>query len=254
MKRNRVFGVLGVVLAVATLATFAVRAQENPPAAQKKMIPLSVRRCILLTLLIVELSLGSGAQIPSSPDRDVWQRPEEVMDAMRAHTGSTVADVGAGEGWFSLRLARRVGTDGKVYAVDINPKMIGSIRNWVANEKLSQVVPVLGADNNPHLPKGKLDAILVVDAYHEMRKYDAMMQSFRRALKAGGRLVIIEPDDNPYQPREVYLERHTIPVELVRDDAERNRFHFVERRADIILKDDDVWTFLVFEKPTETLR
>jgi hypothetical protein len=61
-------------------------------------------------------------------------------------------------------------------------------------------------------------------------------------------------DDNPYQPREVYSERHTIPVELVRDDAERNRFHFVERRADIIPKDDYVWTFLVFEKPTETPR
>ena len=93
-----------------------------------------IRRWILLILIICELSLASGGQITSAPGRDVWQRPEEVMDAMRAHTGSTVADVGAGEGWFSLRLARRVGTTGGVYAVDINPKMIDFIRKWAANE------------------------------------------------------------------------------------------------------------------------
>ena len=93
-----------------------------------------IRRWILLILIICELSLASGGQITSAPGRDVWQRPEEVMDAMRAHTGSTVADVGAGEGWFSLRLARRVGTTGRVYAVDINPKMIDFIRKWAANE------------------------------------------------------------------------------------------------------------------------
>ncbi len=211
-----------------------------------------IRRWILLILIICELLLASGGQITSAPGRDVWQRPEEVMDAMRAHTGSTVADVGAGEGWFSLRLARRVGTTGRVYAVDINPKMIDFIRKWAANEKLSQVDPVLGAEDDPHLPAGKLDAILVVDSYHEMRKYDAMMRSFRRALKAGGRLVIIDSDDNPYQPREVYIERHTIPQELVRDDTARNGFRFVERRPDIITHDDDVWTFLIFEKPAQT--
>ena len=131
--------------------------------------------------LWVVLCGGSVAQDVAG--RDTWQRPEEVMDALEARPGNAVADVGAGEGWFTQKLAQRVGSGGTVFAVDVQPAMVEEIRHWSTEEHLHQVVPVLGAENDPHLPAGELDAILVVNAYHEMRAYDAMLRCFYKALK-----------------------------------------------------------------------
>jgi predicted methyltransferase len=199
-------------------------------------------------LWVLWLALCSISADPHTADRDTWQRPGEVMDALEARLGSAVADVGAGEGWFSRRLARRVGAGGTVYAVDVQPSMVEDIRHWSVEEHLHQVVPVLGAENDPHLPDGQLDAILVVNAYHEMRAYDAMLRCFRRALKPTGRLVIIEPDSKLGRPRADYQKEHTIPAEIVKADALRNGFQIVARHADIITPDRHHWSFLVFAK------
>ena len=104
---------------------------------------------------------GSTSAILFAVDRDTWQRPDEVMDAMEARLGSTVADVGAGEGWFTHKLALRVGVTGTVFAVDVQPAMVEDIRYWSVEEHLRQVIPVLGVENDPHLPDGQVDAILV---------------------------------------------------------------------------------------------
>ena len=170
------------------------------------------------------------------------------MDALEARLGSTVADVGAGEGWFTQRLAQRVGTGGTVFAVDVQPAMVEEIRHWSTEEHLPQVVPVLGAENDPDLPTGELDGILVVNAYHEMRAYDAMLSCFYQALKFEGRLVIIEPEAKIGQPRAEYQKEHVIPVELVKADAARNNFQFIERHADVVTPDQHPWSFLVFAK------
>lgn len=151
------------------------------------------------------------------------------MDALKARPGSTVADVGAGEGWFTRKLAQRVGAGGTVFAVDVQPAMEEEIRHWSTEEHLHQVFPVLGAENDPHLPAGRLDAILVVNAYHEMRAYDAMLRCFYRALKLEGRLVVIEPEAKVGRPRSEYQKEHVIPLELVKADAARNNFQFVAR-------------------------
>jgi SAM-dependent methyltransferase len=104
---------------------------------------------------------GGTSAIPFAVDRDTWQRPDEIMDAMEARLGSTVADVGAGEGWFTHKLALRVGATGTVFAVDVQPAMVEDIRYWSVEEHLRQVIPVLGVENDPHLPDGQVDAILV---------------------------------------------------------------------------------------------
>src|SRR5450759_2902921 len=101
------------------------------------------------------------------PDRDAWQRPDQIMDALLIGEGSVVADLGAGGGWFTLRLARRVGPNGLVYAEDIQPQMIEAIQQRLRGENLQNVRPVLGTPSDPRLPSG-LDAALIVDAYHEM--------------------------------------------------------------------------------------
>src|SRR6478752_8686057 len=105
------------------------------------------------------------------PDRDAWQKPDLIMDALRIGDGSVVADVGAGGGWFTVRLAKRVGPNGKVYAEDIQPEMLAAIRRRVMREGFSNVLYVQGktADpSDPGLPENALDAVLIVDAYHEI--------------------------------------------------------------------------------------
>src|SRR5882762_2723593 len=107
------------------------------------------------TVFVLWLALcGSTSAIPFAVDRDTWQRPDEIMDAMEARLGSTVADVGAGEGWFTHKLALRVGATGTVFAVDVQPAVVEDIRYWSVEEHLRQVIPVLGAENDPHLRNG----------------------------------------------------------------------------------------------------
>lgn len=135
--------------------------------------------------------------ILESPDRDEWQQPEQVMDALGIAEGSTVADVGAGGGWFTVRLARRVGPNGRVFAQDIQPQMIEAINRRVQQEALTNVRTVLGTPTDPRLPGG-LDAVLIVDAYREMDepgKPEVLQDLLRRidsALKPQGRVGIVD--------------------------------------------------------------
>ena len=103
------------------------------------------------------------------PDREAWQQPDQVMDALHIAEGTVVADLGAGGGWFTVRLARRVGPNGRVYAVDVQQLMLEAIRRRVQREGYTNVVPVLGAYTDPRLPSdARTDAVLIVDAFHEM--------------------------------------------------------------------------------------
>jgi ubiquinone/menaquinone biosynthesis C-methylase UbiE len=126
-----------------------------------------------------------------APDRDLWQRPDQIMDAMGIADASIVADIGAGSGWFTIRLARRVGPRGLVYAEDVQKEMITALSRRVGREGLNNVQPVLGLNNDPRLP-GKVDAVLVVDAYHEIEDRVAMLSSLARALKPQGRIGVVD--------------------------------------------------------------
>jgi predicted methyltransferase len=124
-------------------------------------------------------------------DRDVWQRPEKIMDELAIAEGSVVADLGAGSGWFTIRLARRVGPNGKIYAEDVQSQMIEVINRRIARENLPNVVTKLGTQDDPDLPAGQLDAVLIVDAYHEMEQPVALLRNVARALKPRGRIGIV---------------------------------------------------------------
>ena len=133
----------------------------------------------------------------SAPDRDEWNKPDLIMDALGIADGAVVADLGAGGGWFTIRLARRVGPNGLVYALDIQPQMIEAINRRVQQEGLANVRTVLGTDTDPRLPSG-LDAVLIVDAYREMDEPSrpdvirALLQNVERALKPQGRLGVVD--------------------------------------------------------------
>src|SRR5205085_10590358 len=114
----------------------------------------------------------------------------ELMYALGTKPAYRVADIGCGFDYFTFRLAARVGAEGKVYAVDIEREAINKVRERKEREKLAQVEPILGESADPHLPN-KLDAVLIVDSYHEFREYDQTLQADLRALKPGGRCVLI---------------------------------------------------------------
>lgn len=130
-----------------------------------------------------------------APDRDLWQPPDQIMDALGIAEASVVADVGAGSGWFTVRLARRVGPNGTVYATDVQSEMVSAISRRVQREGLTNVITVVGKEDDPNFPRaaiGKLDAILMVGVYHEIEDRVTMLKNLAAALKPGGRIGVID--------------------------------------------------------------
>jgi len=123
--------------------------------------------------------------------RVVEERPERVVDGMGLALDAQVADIGAGTGYFTFRIAAAV-PKGRVYAVDVQPEMLEVLRKRIERRAITNVTPVLGAEDDPKLPSDRLDAVLLVDAYHEFAHPREMMQGIRRALRPGGRVVLIE--------------------------------------------------------------
>ena len=117
------------------------------------------------------------------PDRDAWQRPDQIMDALNIGDGSVVADLGAGGGWFTVRLSIRVGPNGRVYAEDIQSQMIEALERRVKRENLTNVKVTLGTPQDPRLEPGALDAVLIVDAYPEIAHPVTLLKNVVKALK-----------------------------------------------------------------------
>lgn len=150
------------------------------------------------------------------PDREKYQRPDQIMDHLGIAEGTVVADLGAGGGWFTIRLARRVQPTGRVYAQDIQQEMIGSIERRVAREGLNTIVTtVLGTASDPKLPS-PVDVVLIVDAYHEMSDPVALLRNVRRYLKPGGRIGIVEATKTGYGPGPP-MEERVDPETVIRD-------------------------------------
>ena len=126
------------------------------------------------------------------PQRDKEERPEQLLSALQIRPGATVADIGSGTGYFTWRLAQHVGRQGKVYAVDVQQSMLDLTKAAVAAHKLSNVEYVLATDSSPRLPERSVDFVFIAYAYHEFGDPDAVMAAIRRALKPGGRVLVLE--------------------------------------------------------------
>ena len=198
---------------------------------------------VMLATLILTASPGAQSTPVSNPsppssqmempaaDREQWQRVPDIVRSLKLESGSRVADVGAGAGFFSVRLARLVGAAGRVYAVDANPRMITRLRERAEKEQLTNLEIVLGDLNDPKLPVDSLDAALIVNAYHEMDQHQAMLGGIGRALKPGGRLVIVEPTSRVGEtyPRERQALSHEISLQYVEQDLVQAGFEIVDR-------------------------
>ncbi|HET8578198.1 MAG TPA: class I SAM-dependent methyltransferase, partial [Methylomirabilota bacterium] len=126
--------------------------------------------------------------------RDGWQQPELVIAALGVHPGDRVADLGSGSGYFTLRLARAVGPGGRVYAVDVDEEMNEYLRHRVAQAGLANVDVLLGRFDDPLLPDGGVDLVLVVDTYHHLKDRPAYFRKLQRDLAPGGRVAVIDFD------------------------------------------------------------
>lgn len=170
------------------------------------------------------------------PKRDEKLQPDRIMDILGIKPGSSVADIGAGSGWFTVRAARRVGNDGIVYAVDINRDYLDYIENRSKRESLANIRVILGQEDDPLLPKQSVDAVLLLKTYHELAQPIRLLKRTREAMRAGALLGIIDRNGKG--------DDHGIDKEVVIKEAARAGFVLVNQYD--FVKPDNVDYFLVF--------
>jgi SAM-dependent methyltransferase len=163
-----------------------------------------------------------GADWLERPEREKEENPEGALDAMAIKPGMVVADIGAGTGYFSLRLARRVGPEGRIYANDLQPQMLTRLRENATKARVGNIETVVGEVADPKLPPGRMDLVLLVDVYHEFSEPQRMLQKIRETLKPDGRLVLLEyRKEDPAVP---IREEHKMTVVEVRRELEAEGF------------------------------
>jgi SAM-dependent methyltransferase len=163
-----------------------------------------------------------GADWLERPERESEENVEGALNAIGLKPGMTVAEVGAGTGYVSLRMARRVGPTGKVYANDLQPEMLRFLRANALRAGLTNIVTVQGSETDPKLPQGQIDLIILVDVYHEFSQPQRMLQGIRAALKPDGRLVQLEyRQEDPAIP---ILPDHKMTVAEAKTEVEAEGF------------------------------
>ena len=164
----------------------------------------------------------SGADWLVRPEREAEEQPEKALDALNLKPGMVVADIGAGVGYMSLRMARRVGPSGKVFANDLQPDMLDRLRQNASKAGIGNIVTVIGDVADPKLPANTMDLVLLVDVYHEFSEPQKMLRKIRETLKPDGRLVLLEyRAEDPNVP---ILAEHKMTVAQVKTELEAEGF------------------------------
>jgi ubiquinone/menaquinone biosynthesis C-methylase UbiE len=213
-------------LVLALLTAGVLLAQSEHPVTGRRIAPV--------------MGIG-GAEWLERSEREIEEMPETALDKMGLKPGMMVADVGAGVGYFTVRLAKRVAPGGKVLAVDVQPEMLTKLRQHAAEMKLTNILPILGSETDPRLPANCCDLILMVDVYHELSQPQVMLQKIRAALKNDGRLVLLEyRKEDPHIP---IRSEHKMSVAEAKAEVEAEGF-----KLDSVLKDLPRQHILIFSK------
>lgn len=197
------------VLSAFMLAVALIEAQQ--PAVH----PVSGR-------IIAGVMGWQGAAWLERPERAAEEEPERALDAMEIALESVVADVGSGTGYFTVRLSKRVGPKGRVYANDLQPEMQKLLADRLEREGITNVTLVQGAVDDPRLPVGALDLVLMADVYHEFSRPREMLRKIRESLKPSGRVVLLEyRKEDPSIP---ILEDHKMSIQQAMLELEAEGF------------------------------
>ena len=180
-------------------------------------------------------------QVFDDPARDAWQQPEELLRALGVKEGQTVADLGAGTGYFSVRIAKIVGENGRALALDVEPKLVAYMQERAVKAGLLQMEAKLIKPDDPGLPPGEVDLVLIVDTWHHIDDRVKYLAKVARGLKPGGRVAVVDfkKGDFPVGPP----DPHKIAPERVEDEFKRGGFTVVHRELEML----DYQYLLVFK-------
>ena len=180
-------------------------------------------------------------------ERDRWQKADRLVRLLRISKGSRVADIGSHEGYMTFKLAKAVGSEGLVYAIDIEEQRLKKVEAYADELSLTQIKAVKAQKNDPCLPADSLDAVMILDTYHEMGAHEEILQHIKRSLKSGGRLLICEPiaDERRDLPREEQEKKHELSMDYALDDLKRAGFRIALQMDNYIdrtkQKGDRMW-------------
>jgi ubiquinone/menaquinone biosynthesis C-methylase UbiE len=230
---------ISVVLLTAGSNSIA-HAQEKPDAPVPEPLTKYLGRRIALPMSY------HGIPWLNRPERIQEENPEEMLEQLKVQPGMTVCDMGCGDGYYTIELARRVGPTGKVIAVDIQPEMLQELSRRCEQNNLKNVDMILGLPHDPKLPEGKLDLILMVDVYHEFSNPIEMLESMRNSLKKDGRIALVEfRGEDPQVP---IKPEHKMTKKQILKEYEANAFRLVDQY------DRLPWQHLMFLGPDDTKR
>ena len=234
----------GVAAVAVSLAFHAPAGATAPPVAKYTFNKIHDPDGIGKFYMGREIAYVMGHQAADwleRPERVKEERTDKLLKALPIKPGMTVVDLGAGSGYFSFPMAKRVGPKGKVLAVDIQKEMLTIIRSRMKEQKVTNIEPIMGTIQDPKLPAGKVDLILMVDVYHEFSHPFEMTEAMVRSLRPGGLLVFVE-----YR-----LEDPAVPIKLVHKMTQKQvkREMSVHALRHVKTIDDLPWQhILLFEK------
>ena len=208
--------VIAVAVALLMLTGELLEAQRRHPVSGRVLAPV--------------MGVG-GAGWLERPERESEEAPSKAIEALDLKEGMVVADIGAGSGYYTSRMSKRVGPTGRVYATDIQPGMIELLDRRVKAEGLSNVTTILGDMEDPRLPPRAIDLAIMVDVYHELQQPQLFLQRLKAVFKPGGRLVLLE--FRKEDPKIPIIEVHKMSVAEVKQELEAEGYA-LDRVIDIL--------------------
>jgi len=216
----------------------------------------------LLLFHFVTLSLSSLGQDPwknvyaesAWAERDKWQKADELIRQLTIKPGSNVADIGSHEGYMTVKLSSVVGNTGRVYAVDVEQSKLDKLKDHLSKRNITNVALIKGDHDNPMLPINSLDAVIILDTYHEMDDHDKILLHIKAALKSGGRLVLCEPiaDERRKLAREDQERKHELGMSFALEDLQKSGFTILKRQDTFVdrskEKGDKMWLIVALKK------
>lgn len=187
-------------------------------------------------------------------ERDQWQRPSDVLRALDLREGNTVADLGSGSGYFTLKLAPAVGKQGEVLAVDLRKLSLFFLWTRALLRGQHAVHVILGDEDNPRLPADSVDAVLICNTYHEFSHPETILKRVNQSLRAGGRLVVVDRAPQAVADQRPVEHGHEVALSVVESQLQQTGFeivshddHFIDRWIDP--QTDDLWWLVIARKP-----